>query len=87
MTSTNTIDSLNGLSVVFLFSEVSMWILEHSTVRDNKIYRHEYFEHDDGRIDWRVKTITVKKDLKPWELEMDLAVERSFHETNRLDGV
>lgn len=62
-----------------------MWVLEHSTVRNGKVYRHEYFEHDDGRIDWRVKTLIAKKDAKPWELEMDLAVERSFHEKNRMD--
>lgn len=53
------------------------WILEHSTIRNGKVYRHEYLEHDDGRKDWRVKTVTVRqKDMsRPWEIEMDLAME------------
>lgn len=53
------------------------WILEHSTIRNGKVYRHEYFEHDDGRKDWRVKTVAVRqKDMsRPWEIEMDLAME------------
>jgi hypothetical protein len=57
---------------------MSDWILEHSTIRDNKIYRHEYRQHDDGRLDWRIKTIFIKpfKDgQKPWDIEMDLALE------------
>ncbi len=65
-----------------------MWILEKATIRNDKVYRHEYFEHEDGRIDWRVKTVDVKPlkpHQKPWDLELDLAAERSVHEKNRLD--
>lgn len=53
------------------------WVLEQSTIRNGKIYRHEYLEHDDGRKDWRIKTIFMKPNdtRKPWEIEMDLAVE------------
>jgi hypothetical protein len=56
----------------------SHWVLEHSTIRNGKVYRHEYLEHDDGRKDWRIKTVAVKPlkpNQKPWDLEMDLAME------------
>jgi hypothetical protein len=55
----------------------SQWILEHATIRNGKIYRHEYRERDDGSREWRNKTVIVKKDdsVRPWDIEMDLAME------------
>ena len=64
------------MSIKF-YGPAPCWILEHSTIRNGKVYRHEYLEHDDGRIDWRVKVVAVKQQdtKRPWEVEMDLAME------------